>query len=55
MDRSWEYVNRSQTHEEIGIEAAKFPEKEDINEIFIAVCGKQILASIGTSIWKTGD
>ncbi len=30
VDRSWEYINRSQTHEymEIGTEVAKFPEKE---------------------------
>ncbi len=41
MDRSWEYTNRSQTHEcvnvEIGTEAAKFKEKEYINGIFVAV------------------
>jgi hypothetical protein len=38
-DRSWEYINRSQTHVnvEIGTEAAQFPEKEYINGIFLAV------------------
>jgi hypothetical protein len=38
VDRSWEYINRSQTHE-CGnwAEAAQFPEKEYINEIFLAV------------------
>ncbi len=38
VDQSWEYVNRSQTHE-CGnwIEAAQFPEKEYINGIFLAV------------------
>ncbi len=37
VDRSWEYINRSQTHE-CGnwTEAAQFPEKECINGIFIA-------------------
>ncbi len=32
VDRFWEYINRSETHEcaEIGTEAAKFPEKEYI-------------------------
>ena len=39
MDRSWEYINRSQTNiEEIGAEAAQFPEKEYINGIADAVC-----------------
>jgi hypothetical protein len=38
VDRSWEYINRSQTHEcEIGTEAAQFPEKEYINGILVAV------------------
>ncbi len=40
MDPSWEYINRSQTHDvhvEIKTEAAQFPEKEYINEIFVAV------------------
>jgi hypothetical protein len=39
--RSWEYINRSQTHTvnvEIGTEAAQFPEKEYLNGIFVAVC-----------------
>ncbi len=35
----WEYINRSQTHDvEIGTEAAQFPEKENLNGIFVAVC-----------------
>ncbi len=46
VDRSWEYINRSQTHEclnvEIGTEAAQFPEKEDINGIFLAVQGLKV-------------
>jgi hypothetical protein len=38
MDRSREYINRSQTHEcGNGTEVAQFPEKERINGIFIAV------------------
>jgi hypothetical protein len=38
VDRSWEYINRSQTHEvEIGAKAAQFPEKEYINRIAFAV------------------
>jgi hypothetical protein len=38
VDRSWEYINRSQTHEcGIGTEAAQFLEKEYINGIFVAV------------------
>jgi hypothetical protein len=38
VDRSWEYINRLQTHEcGIGTEAAQFPEKEYINGIFVAV------------------
>jgi hypothetical protein len=35
VDRSWEYKNRSQTHECGGTEAAQFPEKEYINGIFL--------------------
>jgi hypothetical protein len=38
VEGSWEYINRSQTHEEIGTEAAQFPEKEYMNGIFLAVC-----------------
>ncbi len=38
MDRSWEYINRSQTHE-IGTDAAQLPEKEYINGIFSVVQG----------------
>ncbi len=39
VDRSWEYINCSQTHEcgKIGIEAAQFPEKEYITGIFLVV------------------
>jgi hypothetical protein len=37
VDRSWEYINRSQTHVEIGTEAAQIPEKKYINGIFVAV------------------
>jgi hypothetical protein len=39
VDRSWEYIKRSQTHEceNTGTEAAQFPEKEYVNEIFFAV------------------
>jgi hypothetical protein len=37
VDQSWEYINRSQTHECGGTEAAQFPEKEYINGIFLAV------------------
>jgi hypothetical protein len=37
VDQSWEHINRSQTHECGGTEAAQFPEKEYINGIFLAV------------------
>ncbi len=39
VNRSWEYINSSQTHEcgEIGAAAAQFPEKEYTNGIFVAV------------------
>jgi hypothetical protein len=37
VDRSWEYINRSQTHVEIETEAAQFSEKEYLNWIFVAV------------------
>jgi hypothetical protein len=38
VDRSWEYINCSQTHEcGIGAEAVQFPEKEYINGIAVAV------------------
>jgi hypothetical protein len=38
VDRSWEYINRSQTLNVInGTEAEPLPEKEYINGIFIAV------------------
>jgi hypothetical protein len=37
VDRSWEYINRSQTNVEIGTEAAQVLEKEYINGIFVAV------------------
>ncbi len=39
MDKSWEYINRSQTMDvKIRTEAAQFPGKEYINGIFLAVC-----------------
>jgi hypothetical protein len=38
VDRSWEYINGSQTHDvEIRAEAAQFPEKEYISGIAVAV------------------
>ncbi len=38
VDRSWEYINRSQTYEcGIGTEAAQFPAKDYVNAIFLAV------------------
>jgi hypothetical protein len=38
VDRSWEYINRSQTHEcGIGTEAAQFLFREHINGTFVAV------------------
>ncbi len=37
VDRSWNYINRSQTHVEIGAEAAHFLFCEYINGIFVAV------------------
>jgi hypothetical protein len=38
VDRSWDYINRSQTQDvEIGAEAALFLEKEYISGIFVAV------------------
>jgi hypothetical protein len=38
VDRSWEYINRSQTHEcGNGTEAAQFLFWENVNEIFFAV------------------
>jgi hypothetical protein len=53
VDWSWEYKNRSQTHDvEIGAEAALFPEKEYINGNAVAVC--QYKASLGTS-WRSDD
>jgi hypothetical protein len=43
VDRSWKYINRSQTHDvEFGTEAAQFPEKENINGIFLAVHGENL-------------
>jgi hypothetical protein len=38
VDRSWGYLNCSQTHDvEIGTKGAQFAEKEYINGIFVAV------------------
>ncbi len=37
VDQSWEYIKRSQTHVEIGTEAAQFPEKDYKNGISLAV------------------
>ncbi len=40
VNQSWEYINRSQTHEcgwILGLRAAQFPEKGYINWIFLAV------------------
>jgi hypothetical protein len=39
VDRSWEYINRSQTHEcgNWYTEAAQYPEQEYIRGIFVAV------------------
>jgi hypothetical protein len=38
VDRSWKYINRSQTHESGNWdEATQFPEMEYINGIFVAV------------------
>ncbi len=38
MDLSWEYINRSQTHDcKVGTEAAQFLKKEEINGIFVAM------------------
>ncbi len=49
MDRSWEYINRSQTHECVNWnEAAQFPEKEYINWIFLAVWIEGWMAKIRT-------
>jgi hypothetical protein len=43
VDRSWKYINRSQTHEcGIGAEARLFPEKEYINGIAVAVWGWRV-------------
>ncbi len=45
MDRSWEYINRSQTHNvEIGAEAAQFPEKKYINGIAVAMYKTGVVA-----------
>ncbi len=48
MDRSWEYLTRSQTHKnvEIGTEAVQFLEKEYINVFFVAVYRTANLCSL---------
>jgi hypothetical protein len=52
-DRSWGYIKRSETHEcGIGIEAAQFPEKENINCIFIAVRGLPLTSLSWWGIWS---
>ena len=44
VDWSWEYINRSQTHElEFGTEAVPFPEKEYINGILQCSNGAVVL------------
>ncbi len=66
MDRSWEYINRSQTHE-CGnwAEAAQLPEKEYINVISVAVrrgpfaCGrgggKVPIPTRGQTLWYSNS
>ncbi len=60
MDQSWEYINRSQTHDvEIGTEAALFPEKKYISGIFLAVSrrmsrGRRMKVRIGRGRKKLG-
>jgi hypothetical protein len=48
VDRPWEYMNRSQTHECGSTEAAQFPEKEHITGIFFAVCGLVFIEKLST-------
>ncbi len=46
VDRSWDYINRSQTpNVEIRTEAAQISEKEYINAIFVAVLLKSLSSS----------
>jgi hypothetical protein len=49
VDRFWEYINHSQTHE-CGnwSEATQFPGKEYINKIFVAVRGKSLDPGVKT-------
>jgi hypothetical protein len=51
VDRSWEYINRSQTHEcGNGDWAVQFPEKEYVIGIFVAV---QVAQTMLAWIWQT--
>ncbi len=49
VDRSWYYINGSQTHE-CGAEAALFPGKEYISGIFVAVCDAWSLPPAGQTV-----
>ncbi len=52
VDRSWEYINHSQTHE-CGnwSEAAEFPEKEYVNGNFLAVYTSPPPKSVNWLLW----
>jgi hypothetical protein len=54
VDRFWEYINRSETHEcaEIGTEAAKFQEKEYINGIFVTVYRRGRGGVMASEFWR---
>jgi hypothetical protein len=58
VDRSWEYINRSQTRDmnmEIGTEDAKFPEKDYMSGIFVAVHGRGSERSYFHALPKGGE